>query len=184
MNNSNSISKNKALFLDRDGVVCEALNPNDGKNGYLIKPEECELLPGIKELVTSAKEKGYVVVVVSNQPQIAKGLLKEGELARVHLKIQNLLDNKIDKIYHCPHKDEDNCDCRKPKAGMLKRAAEELNIDCTKSVMVGDGDKDIFAGQAVGCKTIFIKNKFKEQYLANCSPDYTVTRLSEVIPLI
>ena len=176
--------KNKALFLDRDGVICKILNPNDGKHGYLIKPEEFELLPGIQELIDSAKEKGYIIVTVSNQPQVAKGLLTEEELFKIHAKMQSLLGNKIDKICYCPHRDEDNCDCRKPKAGMLNRAAEELNIDCTKSVMVGDGDKDIIAGQTVGCKTIFIKNKFKGQYLANCSPDHIVTHLSEVFSFI
>lgn len=172
------MAKNRALFLDRDGVICKALS------GYLTKWEEFELLPGIKELIDHAREKEYIVVVVTNQPQVAKGILKEGDLIEIHSKMQVLLDNKIHRIYYCPHTDADNCDCRKPKAGMLRHAAQDFDIDYAKSVMVGDSDKDVLAGQAVGCKTIFVKNEFKTQYLANCSPDRIVENPKEVIPFI
>lgn len=170
--------KNKALFLDRDGVIC----PELGR--YRLASDGFQLLPGIKDVVRAAKEKGYLVVVVTNQPQIAKGLLSEAELHELHNEMERLLGNTLDGIYHCPHVDADRCDCRKPKAGMLVRAAEELDIDCARSMLIGDGDKDIFAGQAVGCKTIFVKNIFKEQYLANCMPNHAVVNLLEIVPLL
>lgn len=179
-----SKKKNKALFLDRDGVICKILDPNDGKGGYLIKAEEFELLPGIQKLIDNAREKGYVIIAVSNQPQIARGFLEEDGLAKIHLKMQSLLGNKIDKVYYCPHKNEDNCDCRKPKPGMFFKSQEDFDIDLADSIMVGDSDKDILAGRAAGCRTIFIKNEFKTQYLANCSPDYIVGSLEEIIPLL
>lgn len=170
--------KNKALFLDRDGVIC----PELGR--YRLASDGFQLLPGIKDVVRAAKERGYLVVVVTNQPQIAKGLLSEAELQKLHSDMERLLGYALDGIYHCPHTDADSCTCRKPKAGMLVRAAEELDIDCARSILIGDGDKDILAGQAVGCKTIFVKNKFKEQYLANCTSDYAVRDLSEIISLL
>lgn len=170
--------KNKALFLDRDGVIC----PELGR--YRLASDGFQLLPGIKNVVRTAKEKGYLVVVVTNQPQIAKGLLSEAELQKLHSDMECLLGYTLDGIYHCPHTDADSCTCRKPKAGMLLRAAEALGIDCTRSLLIGDGDKDILAGQAVGCKTIFVKNVFKEQYLASCTPDHVVPNLLEVISLI
>lgn len=172
------MQKNKALFLDRDGVVCAELGR------YRLAKDGFQLLFGIKDVVRAAKKKGYKVIVVSNQPQISKGLLSETELCELHNEMERLLDDMIDAIYYCPHTDEDNCECRKPKTGMFKRAAEDLNIDCTQSVVIGDSDKDIIAGQAVGCRTIFIKNDFKGKYLTNCSPDHIVENLSEIIPLI
>ena len=175
--------KNKALFLDRDGVVCKILDP--AKNGgYLTHWEEFELVPGIKELIKSARAKGYKIFIVSNQPQIAKNLISEEGLAEIHSKMQVLLDNEIDRIYYCPHVNEDGCDCRKPKPGMLFEAAKDFNVDLASSIMVGDADKDILAGQSAGCKTVFVKNEFKKQYLANCSPDFSVEDLKEIVRFI
>ena len=98
--------------------------------------------------------------------------------------MQRLLGHKIDKIYFCPHREENNCSCRKPKAGMLLQAKSEFNLDIAASFILGDTDKDILAGQTVGCRTIFIKNKFHEHSLARCSPDFVVKSLPDVPPLI
>lgn len=170
--------KNKALFLDRDGVICKAFN------GYLTRWEEFELLPGIERLIEHAKKKGYLVVVVTNQPHIARGLLTEYELANIHARMQTALHHEIDAVYHCPHVSEDECDCRKPKPGMLMRAARDFDIDCTQSIMVGDRDRDVLAGSAVGCRTFFIKNEFNETCLASCSPDGVVINLEEIVASI
>ncbi|MEK7464443.1 MAG: HAD family hydrolase [Patescibacteria group bacterium] len=172
------MEKRKALFLDRDGVICAELGR------YRLLKDGFELMPGIKSVIHAAKEHGYKVVVVTNQPQISKGLLSEVELHKLHNEMERLLDHELDAVYHCPHVDADNCDCRKPKAGMFRQAAQDLNIDCTQSILVGDGDKDVLAGQAVGCKTIFVKNEFKAKYLANCSPDHIVQSPEEVLDLI
>jgi len=124
------MEKDKAIFLDRDGVVCKALNPNnDGKNGYLINLEEFELLPGIEKLIETAKRKDYKVIVVTNQTQTAKRFLSQEKLHEIHLKMQNSLGNRIDKIYYCPHLQEDDCEHRKPKPGMLNKASRDFDID-------------------------------------------------------
>ena len=165
----------RALFLDRDGVICESIGD------YLTRWEEFKLLPGIRELISAAKIKNHLVIAVTNQPQVAKKLLPEKDLIVIHKKMQDLLNNALDKIYYCPHIDADNCDCRKPKAGMLFQAQKELEIDLKSSTMVGDGDKDILAGERAGCRTIFIRNKFKKHLLNNCRPDLVVDNLIEAI---
>lgn len=169
------MAENKALFLDRDGVICEALG------GYLTDPNQFRLMLGIKNLIRNAKEKGYIVIVVTNQPQVAKGFLNEDALFQIHAAMEKALDNQIDKIYFCPHIDENNCVCRKPKPGMLLKAEEEFSLNLKNSIMVGDSDRDVWAGQAAGCKTVFIKNQFKGDTLKNCSPDIVVNNLSELI---
>lgn len=168
----------KALFLDRDGVIVEELGR------YRVAKDGIQLMPGISELVKAAKNKGYLIIVATNQPQISKGLLTENELHKLHKDMECLLEKKLDAIYYCPHLDEHKCNCRKPKPEMLTRAIKNFNIDPSKSFMVGDGDKDIIAGQTVGCKTIFIKNKVKSKYLKNCSPNYVVEKLEEITPLL
>lgn len=172
------MAQHKGLFLDRDGVIC----PELGR--YRLYKDGFQLLPGITDAVVAAKKKGYLVVIVTNQPQISKGLLSVAELAELHAKMKDLLGLELDAVHYCPHTDADNCDCRKPRAGMLRRAAQDLDIDCTKSIMVGDSDKDVLAGQTMGCKTVFVKNEFKAQYLANCSPDWVIENPEEIISLI
>lgn len=171
-------NKRKALFLDRDGVIFEELGR------YRLAKDGAQIISGASELVKTAKRKDYLVILATNQPQISKELLTENELHKLHQDMESLLGEKLDAIHYCPHIDEHGCNCRKPKAGMLTRAIKNFNIDCSRSFMVGDGDKDIIAGQAVGCKTIFIKNKVKNQYLKNCSPDYVVENLEEILSLL
>ena len=178
MESSNHTNNQKALFLDRDGVIFEELGR------YRIAKDGAQLMPGISTLVKTARKKGYIIIVATNQPQIAKGLLSESELYKLHQDMESLLGEKLDAIYYCPHIDEHGCDCRKPKPGLLIRGAKNFNIDCARSFMVGDGDKDIVAGQAVGCKTIFIRNSIKSKYLKNCSPDYVVDSLEEILSLL
>jgi len=173
-----NLNKQKALFLDRDGVIFEELGR------YRVAKDGAQIISGSSELVKKAKEKGYLLILTTNQPQISKGLLTESELNKLHQDMELLLGEKLDAVYYCPHIDEHNCDCRKPKAGMLTRGIKNFNIDSSQSFIVGDGDKDIIAGQTAGCRTIFIKNKIKSQYLKNCSPDYIVEKLEEILPLL
>lgn len=177
------MQKVKALFLDRDGVVCEALNPSV-KGGYLTSIDQLKLVFGIENLIDSAIKKGYLIFVVTNQPQIAKGLMSEKKLNEIHLNMNKFLGGKINKIYYCPHIDQDNCDCRKPKTGMFLKAISEFNVDSTVSFVVGDRYKDIVAGQKIGAATIFLKNKFNKDCLKKCKPTYVVSNLSEIIDLI
>lgn len=169
---------NRALFLDRDGI----LNRELGR--YVVSVEDLNPVPGAFEMVVAAKEKGYKIIVLTNQPQVGSGLLDVEELDKIHALIQERLGGLVDKFYYCPHTDQDGCDCRKPKAGMLRRAIKEFNIDGAESIFVGDSDKDILAGQAIGCKTIFVKNEFNSQHLEKCSPDDVVESPGEVIRFI
>ena len=153
----------KAIFLDRDGTLNEYV-------GFLRSPEELRLLPGVSEAVRRINESGYLAVVVTNQPVIARGEVTVEQLRTIHNKLETLLGQDgafVDAIYYCPHHPHKgyegeipelkiDCDCRKPKPGMLLQAAKDLNIDLSQSFVVGDGQNDILAGQAAGCTTVLV----------------------------
>lgn len=155
--------KQKAIFLDRDGTINKYV-------GFLRNIDEFELLPGVAEAVKKINASGYLAIVVTNQPVIARGEVTVSELQMIHNKMETLLGNDgayIDAIYYCPHHPHRgypgeveslkiDCACRKPKPGMLFRAAEEFNIDLTQSWMIGDGENDVKAGKAAGCRTALI----------------------------
>lgn len=156
-------NKQKAIFLDRDGTINKYV-------GFLRKEDEFELLPGVADAVKKINQSGYLAIVVTNQPVIARGEVTFEELQIIHNKMETLLGKKgayLDGIYFCPHHPHKgykgevpefkiDCDCRKPKPGMLLKAAEDFNIDLSQSYMVGDGENDIKAGIAAGCKTILL----------------------------
>lgn len=140
----------KALFLDRDGVINES--PGEGK--YVLSRADFRLRKEIIPLIRFARSAGYLVVVVTNQRAVSRGLLSPAGLDDIHAYMRELLaaeDAAVDAIYACMH-GFDECDCRKPKPGMLLRAAEDLDIDISESVMVGDHGTDMEAGKAAGCK--------------------------------
>lgn len=159
----NLISKQKAIFLDRDGTVNKYV-------GFLRDIKDFELLDGVSEAVKIFNEKGYLTIIVTNQPVVARGEVSYNELDDIHKKMETLLGEQgayIDAIYFCPHHPDKGfdgervelkieCDCRKPKPGMLLKAAKELNIDLSDSWMIGDSENDIKAGKNVGCKTVLI----------------------------
>jgi len=143
----------RAIFLDRDGVINKKMPPHD----YVKSWEEFEFLPGIEELIKNFNRQGYLVVVVTNQRGIARGLVSEEIVKGIHRQMIGELRKKgaiIDAVYYCPHNLEDDCDCRKPKPGMILRAAKELNIDLKESILIGDSESDLKAGKAVGCQAI------------------------------
>jgi histidinol-phosphate phosphatase family protein len=168
--------KNKALFLDRDGVICEALPRGE----YLVSWDQFKLLEGIKEFLAGAKKKGYKIFVITNQGQIAKGLMKIETLHEVHRKMRELLPGMIDEVYYCPHKNGDGCECRKPKPALMLRAIRDFDVDPAQSFFIGDSDKDVKAGEAIGAKTIFLKNKHNVGELKECSPDFVCDTLAEM----
>jgi D-glycero-D-manno-heptose 1,7-bisphosphate phosphatase len=149
----------KALFLDRDGIICKALGR------YLLSWDEFELSPGIGELITAAKEKGYKIIIVTNQPQISKGLLAEDALASIHKKMQTSLEDSVDAVFYCSHQDTDGCLCRKPKPGMLLQAVKKFGIDLHRSIMVGDSYRDVGAGKRAGCTMVLVPNVFTENFM-------------------
>ena len=146
----------KAVFLDRDGVI------NRDKN-FVTSWEEFEFLPGISENIKKLNDADYLVIVVTNQSGIKRGLYSEETLKQIHENMKNALEEKgafIDDIFYCPHYDGDDCNCRKPKPGMILEAAKKHNIDLNQSWMIGDSKRDIEAGKRTGCKTILVeKNK-------------------------
>ena len=145
-------SLNKALFLDRDGVICRALP----RKHYVVSTDQFVLIPEILTVIRHAKERGYRIVVVTNQPQVAYGLITPGVLDGIHRHMQELLCHSVDAIYACPHQDSDNCVCRKPKPGLITRAVQDLRLDPWQSVMIGDSPSDIVAAHLAGCRTTLL----------------------------
>lgn len=156
-------NKQKAIFLDRDGTINKYV-------GFLRNCSEFELLPGVTDAIKAINSSGYLAIVVTNQPVVARGEVSYEQLKEIHNKMETLLGAEgayLDAIYFCPHHPHKgyegeipelkiDCDCRKPKPGMLLKAAKDFNIDLTQSWMVGDGENDIKAGIIAGCKTALI----------------------------
>lgn len=147
----------KAAFLDRDGVI----NRKAPQGQYITRWEEFEILPHVSEAISKLNAAGWLVVVITNQRCVAKGLITEQELDQLHRKMLSVLAQqgaRVDAIYSCPHELNDQCVCRKPAPGMLLRAARELSIELRQSWMVGDSAIDMEAGSAAGCGTILVQD--------------------------
>mgnify|MGYP004561887915 FL=1 len=156
-------NKQRAIFLDRDGTINRYV-------GFLRNIDDFELLPGVAEAIRKINESGYLAIVVTNQPVIARGEVTWNQLQEIHNKMETLLGEKgayLNGIYFCPHHPDKgfegeipelkiDCDCRKPKPGLFFKAAEDFNIDLSQSWMVGDGKNDVLAGKNAGCKTALI----------------------------
>ena len=156
-------NKQRAIFLDRDGVINKYV-------GFLTDIEQFELNDGVTEAIKKINDNGYLAIVVTNQPVIARGEVTFEELEQIHYKMETLLGLDgayVDAIYYCPHHPHKGyegevpelkieCECRKPKPGMLIQASKDFNIDLSKSFMIGDGENDMQAGINAGCATIFI----------------------------
>lgn len=173
--------KQKAIFLDRDGTINKYV-------GFLRNIDQFELLDGVAEAIKMINASGYLAIVVTNQPVIARGEVTFEELNEIHNKMETLLGEHgayLDGIYYCPHHPHRGyegevkelkieCDCRKPKPGMLIQASKDFNIDLEQSWMIGDGENDIFAGKNAGCKTALIGTDEFNQ-------DVTVSSLKEFV---
>ena len=159
----NLLRKQKAVFLDRDGTI-------NVYKGFLRNTDDFELIPGVMDAIKKINVSGYLAIVVTNQPVIARGEVSWNELEEIHNKMETELGEAgayLDRIYFCPHHPHKGykgeipelkieCECRKPKPGMLLRAAEDFNIDLNSSFVVGDSENDIKAGISAGCKSILI----------------------------
>ena len=156
-------NKQKAIFLDRDGTINKYV-------GFLRNIDSFELIDGVSDAIKNINSNGYLAIVVTNQPVIARGEVTYQQLTEIHNKMETLLGNQgayLDAIYFCPHHPHKgfegeiselkiDCDCRKPKPGMLLKAAKDFNIDLSQSWMIGDDENDVLAGKAAGCNTIRI----------------------------
>lgn len=164
----NLSNKQKAIFLDRDGTINKYV-------GFLYDINKFELLPKVAQTIKEINKSGYLVIVITNQPVVSRGEITFNELRVIHNKMETLLGDEgayVDGIYLCPHHPHDGyegeikelkieCNCRKPKAGMLLQAAHDFNIDISKSWMVGDSETDAEAGKVAGCKTILLNDEHK-----------------------
>ena len=150
----------RAVFLDRDGV----LNRSIVRNGVPCAPrslEEMEIYPEAAAALEALKRAGFLLICVSNQPDVARGTLQPAEAAAMEDKLRATLP--LDDVLVCPHDEPDGCDCRKPRPGLLRRAAERHGIDCRQSWMVGDRWRDVDAGAAAGCRTIYVDRGYRER---------------------
>ncbi len=149
---------NKAVFLDRDGVIVNESNYN--------KIEQLELIKGSAEAIKLLNENNLLAIIVTNQAGIAKGYFTENDTMLFNDKLKDELEKQdayIDAIYYCPHHPDLNCKCRKPKSGMLYTAKRKFDIDLTQSFMIGDKITDIEAGDNVGCKTIMVMTGYGKE---------------------
>ena len=176
-NPSNTIPRDKAIFIDRDGTLNEMVyDETHGLFDSPRRPEQVVLIPGVAEFMVKARKLGYKLIVVTNQPGIAKGTLTVSELEVVNKRLAELLAQEgafWDSLYYCPHHPKGrpgiaspyvmDCDCRKPKPGLLLRAAAEMNLDLPACWMVGDGLTDVQAAVAAGCRGILITSLKIEQ---------------------
>lgn len=185
-------NKRKAVLMDRDGVLnCEV--------DSLRNPEELKLLPGVPDAVRRLNESGYLSVIITNQPVIAKGFATEKGLNRIHSKLETLLGTNrayLDRIYYCPHHPDKGfegerqeykieCSCRKPKIGMVEKAVNELNIAIEDSFLVGDRTVDIMTGINAGLKTILVRTGYAgDDGKFQCVPDFVFEDLKEAVDFI
>lgn len=150
------LARKKIVLLDRDGVI----NKKPPEADYVKNWKEFEFLPKAIEAIKLLTESGYKIFIISNQAGIGRKIMTEGDLKKIHQKMVQAIKRgggSIEDIYYCPHNWNDNCDCRKPKPGMLYQASREYLFDITKAIFIGDDIRDKYAGIAAGCKTILIK---------------------------
>lgn len=181
-------NKQKAFFLDRDGTVNKL-------NGFIKSPEDIELIPDAAEAIEKINKSGYLAILITNQPVIARGDCSLEELRQIHNRLERLLGEGhayLDDIFFCPHHPDKgfegerpeykiDCDCRKPKPGLIHKAACKYNIDLERSFMIGDSKSDIQAGKNAGCKSGYISHHQQE---SDIMPDYTGSSLNELVERI
>ena len=151
------MNKLKTVFVDRDGVI------NQERSDYVKSISELEIYPNVAENIKLLKDAGFLVIVITNQSAVNRGIITHEMINQIHNSIQDHLKKYgtfLDGFYYCPHTPDENCNCRKPKPGLLQKAILELNIDLNSSWMIGDSDSDIEAANSIGCKAIKISGSF------------------------
>lgn len=152
---------NRAVILDRDGTVIKDRH-------YLSHPDQIQIYQGVISALKKLKKKGWKVVIGTNQSGIGRGYFTLETLKKVHDRLENIFKKnglKIDEIYFCPHRPEENCHCRKPRIGMLKAAKKKYNLDLKKSVVIGDKECDVIWGKKAGSQTILVLTGYGKKTL-------------------
>ncbi len=179
----------KIIFLDRDGVI----NEYPGDKDYVKSWEEFRFIPGAKYALKKLNDRGFKIFIISNQAGVAKAILSQQDLdslTRKMLRELKKLKINIRGVYYCTHHPDDNCPCRKPKSGLIKKALKEHNIPRSilkQSFFIGDSIQDVKTGKSVGCKTILVfsgKEKIQNQENWETRPDFAAKDLSEAMELV
>jgi D-glycero-D-manno-heptose 1,7-bisphosphate phosphatase len=168
-----------AVFLDRDGVLTVP-EFRDGRSFAPRRLEDFRLYEGASEATARLKAAGFRLIVVTNQPDVGYGRTPIETVEEMHRRLAGLLP--VDAIEACYHRHDEACDCRKPKPGMLRRAAARLGIDCTRSFMIGDRASDVAAGRSVGCRTVFIDFGYRDEHADGA--DFIVRSLGEAATIV
>lgn len=171
MSSSNS---SRAVFLDRDGVIVRAI-VRSGKPYPPASMDEVQIMPDANEALDVLANAGFLLIVVTNQPDVARGMQSRAQVEAIHSFLKTKLP--LDQIMTCYHDDPDQCTCRKPQPGLIHEAGEMYGIDLPRSFMIGDRWRDIEAGRRAGCHTVFINNGYSERQPD--TPDFEVRSLSE-----
>lgn len=181
--------QSKAVFLDRDGTIIRQVE-------LLHKISELRLLPRAAQAIRAINRLGYLAIIITNQPVVARGLIEPEGVDSIHAVLIKRLSKcgaKIDAVYFCPHHPNANvkkyrlhCRCRKPNIGMILKAVKKFNINIKKSFLIGDSTRDILAGDRAGLKTILVKTGHtrKDPWQFNARPDFITKNLNEVVKLL
>lgn len=178
--------KSKAVFLDRDGILVKVLFKGDWLSTCLRK-EDAEVLPGVKESLNALKSAGYLLLVVTNQPNVNRGDMTTDDVNQVHDRLINEYQLPVDKFYFCPHEGSEDCECKKPLAGMIIDQAmrDYPDIDLQESFVIGDRGGDMEMGKAVGVKTILVPSPATLWFTTKKpESDYRVENLSQAVDII
>lgn len=170
----------RAVFLDRDGVLVRA-HVRDGKPYVIHDAATMEILPGVPEAVAMLREAGFMTIVVTNQPDVLRGITSRAIVDESNERLRREL--ALDAVYTCFHDDADKCDCRKPKPGLLFQAREAYGLDLARSFMIGDRWRDIEAGINAGCRTVLIDYHYNEPRPLT-QADFVCGSLKEAAPWI
>lgn len=162
------------VVLDRDGTIIE-------EREYLSEPEQVRLIPGVGAALRDLRQMGFGLVVITNQSGVGRGFFDQAQLERIHQRLEQLLENDgvhLDGLYVCPHTPDDNCACRKPKLGLLQKAAVKLGFNSANSIVIGDKACDIEMGRAAGALTFLVRTGYGAQFENEVAADYVVDDLA------
>ena len=147
--------KSKAVFLDRDGVI------NEKRDDHVKNISEFKIFSGVGDAIKLLRDKGYLVIIITNQSAIGRKIISEKKLDEIHTELKTYLnqhDTYVDSIYYCPHTPEENCSCRKPKPGLLIKATNDFGINLEESYFIGDSESDLNAAKEARCKGLLLEN--------------------------